>query len=377
MERRDFLRAGAALGISGLGGATLAPDVLLGAVVPRRRAADGTIRLNANENPLGLCPGARQAVVDTIEVANRYPGDQSRALVERLADVHGVTPEHVVLGNGSTEVLQMAVQAVATPRSKLVIADPTFEDVQRYQRTFAYELERVPLTRDLAHDVDAMREVAEAEQRPSVVYVCNPNNPTGTITPSADVDAWIADAPNTVFFLVDEAYIDYVDDASYWSALRWIDERPNVLVVRTFSKIYGMAGLRLGYGIGHPGTISRLRDFRSQNNANQIALAAAHASLDDGDHVTRSLESNRVAKALAHDALDDLGLDYLPSHTNFLMHRISGDLDEYIGRMRESGIRVGRPFPPMLDHNRLSLGLPEEMEQWADALRGMRSRGLV
>lgn len=378
MERRDFLRTGALLGLTGLGGGVTAPGSLGAALAPKRRSPDGTVKLSSNENPLGLCQAARQAVVDHLDVANRYTGDLADALTERLAAYHGVSTDQLVLGAGSTEVLQMAVQALHSPRAKLVIADPTFEDVPRYRRTFAYELERVPLTPDLAHDLDRMREIAEAQERPAVVYLCNPNNPTGTLTSSADIDAWIAAAPESVFFLVDEAYFEYAEGApGYASALRWIHEKPNVLVVRTFSKIYGMAGLRLGYGLAHAGTISRLADFKAQNNANALAIAAAQASLGDAEHMAASLEVNRVALEKAHATLDELGLGYLPSHTNFVMHRIRGDLDAYIAGMREAGVRVGRPFPPMLDYNRLSLGLPEEMDQWSDAIRSMRHRGLV
>lgn len=378
MERRDFLRTGALLGLTGVGGGVAAPDGLAAVLAPRRRTSDGRIKLSSNENPLGLSQGAREAIIEHLGVANRYTGDLEDALVERLASIYGVGEDQLVLGTGSTEVLQMAVQALATPRAKLVIADPTFEDVPRYERTFAYELVRVPLASDLQHDLGAMRRIAEAEERPSVVYLCNPNNPTGTVTRSADIDAWIADAPETVFFLVDEAYFEYAEGApGYESALKWIDRKPNVLVVRTFSKIYGMAGLRLGFGLGHPGTISRLSDFKAQNNANALAIAAAQASLGDQDHVAASLEVNRVALGIAHETLDELGLAVLPSHTNFVMHRIQGDLQAYIEGMRNAGVLVGRPFPPMLDYNRLSLGLPEEMEQWAEAIRGLRGRGLV
>ena len=377
MERRDFLTAGAMLGLTGIGGVTV-PRSLAATLLPGKRMPDGTIRLSSNENPLGLCPGAREAVMESLTFANRYPGAWSRPLAERLAEKFGVGLDQVVLGAGSTEVLQMAVEALAGPRTRLVIADPTFEDVPRYRRNFPYELVKVPLTTDMAHDLDAMREVAEERHRPSVVYFCNPNNPTGTLTSSADIDAWIADAPETTFFLMDEAYFEYADGApGYHSALKWVDDRPNVLVVRTFSKIFGMAGMRLGYGIGHPGTISRLRDFAAANNANVPAVFAAQASLDDSQHVADSRAVNEQAKAMAHEVLDELGLEYLPSHTNFLMHRIHGDLEEYIGRMREAGVRVGRPFPPMLGYNRLSFGLPEEMAEWADNLKDFRKKGWV
>lgn len=380
MDRRGFVTTGMAAGLAGLsaGGSSLA--ALLDRTPgwsPGKTLADGTVKLSSNENPLGLAPAARQAVIDAIPNANRYPGEYARPVYEALTAQLGVDRQNIVLGAGSTEILQMAVQAYQGPNVPLVIAQPTFEDVPRYQRPFAYNLEAVPLTSDLRHDLAGMREVAEGARRPAIVYICNPNNPTGTLTPSAEVDAWIADAPETTMFLVDEAYYEYADDASYASALKWIDTHPNVIVVRTFSKIYGMAGMRLGYGVAHPDTTARLREFVMANNANVLASAAGVASLADSGLHARSVAVNDEAKAIAHQTLDELGLEYLPTQTNFIMHRINGDLGTYIGRMRDAGVRVGRPFPPMLEWNRLSFGLPEEMDRWAGTLKSFRQHGWI
>lgn len=383
MDRRGFVTTTMAAGLAGLTGSSASAGLLA-----RRRWApiteprggsgvDGAIKLSSNENPLGLAPAARQAVFDAIPNANRYPGDFAPPLYEALQQYLGVERENLILGAGSTEVLQMAVQAFQGPNVPLVIAEPTFEDVPRYQRPFAYNLVRVPLTTDYRHDLARMREVAEGSRRPAIVYLCNPNNPTGTVTPSDDVDAWIGDAPETTLFLVDEAYFEYADDPRYHTALPWIYERPNVIVVRTFSKIFGMAGMRLGYGVAHPDTIGRLTEFVMANNPNVLAAAAGVASLADEGLQARSLEVNETAKAIAHATLDELGLQYLPTQTNFLMHRINGDVRTYIERMAQAGIRVGRPFPPMLQWNRLSFGLPQEMDRWADTLRGFRVRGWI
>jgi len=377
MDRRGFVTTGMAAGLAGLTGAGGTAGLLERSGLWRmgKTLDDGTVRLSSNENPLGLSPSARQAVVDHIVHANRYPGDWSRPLVEALAERLGVGTDNLVMGAGSTEVLQMAVQAYQSPRAPMVIAEPTFEDVPRYQRPFAYGLVTVPLTKRLEHDVGRMR--AAAGTGPSVVYFCNPNNPTGTVTRAADIDAWIADAPETTLFLLDEAYFEYADHPDYWSGLKWIGSKPNVVVVRTFSKIYGMAGIRLGYGVAHPETAQRLRSFICANNINVLAAAAGMASLEDGALVGRSIAVNDEAKAIATSTLDDLGLEYIPTQTNFIMHRINGDLQAYIGRMRDAGVRVGRPFPPMLEWNRVSFGLPEEMDRWADALKGLRAMGHV
>jgi len=371
MERRTFLRAGLALGAAGLGGGVGLLPQSAGATL--KPASGGPIRLSSNENPLGLAPGARRAVIEAIEEANRYPGARRAQLIEALAQRHGVAVDNIVPGNGSTEVLQMAVQAFYEPGARLILAEPTYEDVPWYAQPYPYELVKVPLTQRHAHDLGRMREAAAAAPTRALIYLCNPNNPTGTLTSSAEIDAWIETASDDVFFLVDEAYFDYCEDPGYWSCLKWIDSRPNLLVVRTFSKIYGMAGMRLGYGIAHPDTAGRLRQYIGRNNANQLALAAALASLEDAELVSRSLEANRQGVRVLHECLHELGLEYLPSHTNFVMHRITGDLETYQKRMLESGIRVGRAFPPMLEYNRLSIGLPQEMERFADTLRGFRA----
>lgn len=374
MQRRVFLRSGLAAGALGIA----APGSLLARRVPTpsRRQADGPIRLSSNENPLGISPGARQAIIGEIGDANRYPQRRGE-LLDALGAHHSVDPNLIVLGAGSTEILKMAVHALAGPGGTLVAAEPTYEDAFFYAAPFPIEVRTVALARDYAHDLDRMRAAAEEATGPTVVYLCNPNNPTGTLTPSAAIDEWIADAPDDLHFLVDEAYFDFVTDDRYWSALRWVPDRPNVLVARTFSKVFGMAGIRLGYGIMHPRLAQRLRQFHVRNNANHFAIVAGLASLGDDAFVRRSLEVNRRGRRILYDCLDELAIPYLPSHTNFVMHRLAGDVRTYRDRMRAEGILVGRPFPPMLDHCRVSIGLPEEMERLTGVMRGLRERGML
>lgn len=379
MRRRDFIRAGTLSGlVAGTGALSVSSNPLSAlAAAPGRRTSDDKVRLNSNENPLGISPAAKDAVLEAITVANRYPSDQQSVLVSQLAAAHEVSENQIVIGTGSAEVLQMAVQAYAAPRAKLVMADPTYEAVTNYQRTEAYELVKVPLTSNYEHDLGRMREAAESSGHPALVYLCNPNNPTATITPSAAIDEWIAEAPEHIFFLSDEAYIEYVEDERMWSSLPWIGKKRNVLVVKTFSKIYGMAGLRIGYGIAHPDTAARLTDFASRNNANQIAIAAAGASFQDEQLMKKSREVNRQSREMVEATLDELGLERMPTQANFLMHRITGDLATYRNRMADAGFLVGRDFPPKLDWNRLSFGLPEDMGRFCDTLRDFRTKGWV
>lgn len=368
MDRREFLQVGATAGFLGVTGS-------LGSGTELATPQDSTLWLNWNENPLGLSETASEAATRALSRAHRYP-DRSRAeLAAVVARLHRLGPENVVLGCGSTQILRSIVAAHATDRGRLVLAEPTFEAMVRYQRSFAYEVIRVPLDPRFAHDLDRMREVVGSG--PALVYICNPNNPTATLTPSARIDEWIREAPETVVFAVDEAYYEYVADPGYWSAAKWVQERPNVVVTRTFSKIYAMAGLRLGYALAHETTARRLRDFLSADNTNGVVLAAAKASLQDKEVVSAARQTNEAARSIALSCLKDLGIEWLPTHANFLMHRVEGDVKIYIERMREVGIRVGRPFPPMLGFNRLSMGRPAEMEQWAATLRTFRARGWI
>ena len=376
MERRSFIGTSLALGAAGTG--------LLGACAPATRTAaaagavrpqrGGPVRLSANENPLGLSPLARRAIMEDLGEGNRYPRQARLELLDALAAKHGVPTDHIQLGTGSTEILKMAVDATP-PDAVVVIAEPTFEDVAHYANSAGRRLALVPLRPDGAHDLERMRAAAGAG--PALVFICNPNNPTGTLTSCDDVEAWIAAAPEQITFLVDEAYFEFPEDPRYRSAAPLIASKPNVVVSRTFSKIHAMAGLRLGYALAQPATILRLRLFACGQNANELALVAGRASLGDDDFHARTLASNRAARTILLGTLDTLGLTYLPSHTNFVMHRIRGELTDYIARMREAGFQVGRPFPPMLDHSRVSLGLPEEMERFVEALRGFRARSWV
>jgi histidinol-phosphate aminotransferase len=377
MDRRGFVTSGMAAGLAGFTGASGALGTLLDRAPGFARGktlANGDIRLSSNENPLGVSPAARQAIIDAIVDSNRYGGRRQEVLDE-LSRYLGVKTENLTLGFGSTEILQVCTQAFQGPNTPLIMAEPTFEDVMDYQRTMPFDVHTVPLTADLQHDVGRMRELSK--KRPSVVYFCNPNNPTGTITNSADIDAWIAEAPETTVFLMDEAYLEYVTDDRYWHALKWIEQKPNVIVIRTFSKIFAMAGLRLGYAVTHPTTAVRLNEQVIQNNPNVLAGAAAVASLRDEGIVERSIKVNQESKSIVIQTLDELGLDYLPTNANFIMHRISGDLPTYRNRMADAGLLVGRDFPPMLDHNRLSFGLPDEMDRWAATIKDFRKKGWV
>jgi histidinol-phosphate aminotransferase len=344
---------------------------------PQENSDDNYLRLSSNESPLCFSELSKKAVIDHLTYSNRYPGKWRAQFTEQLAEVIGINAENLIIGAGSTEVLQAAVQISTALDQPLIVADPTFDEVPDYQNALSRRVIRVPLNADYAHDLDRMYDIASKEGNCATIYICNPNSPTGTLTPSLEIDRWIQDAPETLFFIIDEAYFEFVDDPSYWSVLPWIETRPNVIVTRTFSKIYGMAGMRIGYGIADPKTIARLQSFISYESNTVLALVAGMASLHDYAHVERIKALNTASRAIVEQTLESLQLEYLPSHTNFLMHRIKGDLALYIRRFRERGIAVGRPFPPMLDYNRVSFSTPEDMMQWSEVLQDFRMRGWV
>jgi len=359
MERRVFIKSGAraSVGLAALPNVALTGDRALGVFSTATPVQDGVLRLNHNANPLGIPPKAHAAIMAAMDEVPHYPGPRDETLVARIAEIHGVSDEQVVLGSGSTEVIRMAVEAHASPESRILQALPTYENAIDYARPYPYRIEEVPLTSEFAHDVERMRSMAEGWSEPTVVYICNPNNPTGTITPSAQLDEWFASASDNVFFIVDEAYYPFVDDASYWSAEKWASERSNVLVTRTFSKLYGIAGLRIGYGICDAATAKRLNLYATRSNPNTLAVEAAIGALEDEGWYEKSLATWDRCKEVVTTCLDELGLDYFKSHTAFLFHEIRGDQDLYISRMEEHGT--------------------EGLERFADTLRMFRGRGWV
>lgn len=338
------------------------------------------IRLTSNENRLGLPESVRQAVMAAFHDAHIYPDDSADDLAEALARRHGIGREGIVHSHGSTEILRMVApaHAVGRPRIRLVMPDPTFEHLAEYAAPFGPDLVQVPLTEgDRAHDLQAMRASAESWDGPVIIYICNPNNPTGTLTPVEELRSWITEAPQDHLFVVDEAYHEFVEDSTYESLEGWAWERPNVMVLRTFSKAYAMAGLCVGYAVAHPTLAARLRLFKTGRGPSHLSSRGALAAMEDPDFLRRSLESNRTSREIVYQVLRELELGYMESHTNFVMHEVGGPVDPYVRRMQDAGFQVGRRFPAYPTYNRITLGLPREMQAWAETLRSFRDKGWV
>jgi len=330
-------------------------------------ASPEAVLLNSNENPYGPAASALDAMTKSESVAARYPDAAEESLTATIARLHGVTPERIVLGCGSGEVLQMADMAFLGPGKKVVVAEPTFEAVLGYAKVTKAEPVKVPLTADFRHDLPRMAAACDAGT--GLVYVCNPNNPTGTIVTRDEFTLFLERVPRTVAILVDEAYHHFVDDPRYASALDWIDKAPNVVVVRTFSKVYGMAGMRLGYAVASKENAEALRAHAAWSNANAAVLAAALASLAETDHVPRQRSINRETRDWLCRELERDGRRYIPSHANFVMIDAGGDVAPLIESFRQRRIFVGRKFPSLSNWLRVSMGTKPEMQAFVDALR--------
>ena len=325
------------------------------------------IRLSANENPYGPCAPALEALGKSGSAASRYPGAALSETRETIARLHGVTPQQIVLGCGSSDVLRMADAAFLANGRKLVAAEPTFEAVLMYAKVTRTEPVRVPLTADHRHDLPAMARACDGST--GLVYVCNPNNPTGTIVGARDLEAFLETVPSSSIVLVDEAYHHFVEDPSYKSALDLAKGRNNVVVARTFSKIYGMAGMRLGYGVGPAARIAEMERYASWDNANEAALAMALASLGDASTVPEKRRLMNDTRQWLCAELDRDRRKYIPSHANFIMIDVGGDVTPVAEAFRSRGIQVGRKFASMPNWLRVSIGTREQMAAFLAALR--------
>ncbi len=357
ISRRRFaqlLGAGAAISIT-------RPALSL-AREPLRAPPSGMVRLNSNENPFGPSRKALAAIPEAFEFACRYPDDHADLLIEALARNDGVNADQILLGAGSGEILKICATAFT---GTLVVADPTFEAIAGHAKRRGAEVVKVPLTDTFAHDLPKMIAAASS----SLIYLCNPNNPTASITPKDEVKDFITKTPPETTILVDEAYHHYVESPDYESVVPLIKDHPNLIVARTFSKIYGMAGMRCGYAITQPATIERMRPHQLSDSVNILALVAASASIADADHVPEGRKRNSETRKFATDALASAGFESIPSHANFVMVNLKRPVVPVIKAMNERKVKIGRLFPTLPNHMRLTIGRKAEMAAFLSAFR--------
>lgn len=348
-------------------------------ILPFRQNASPLL-LHFNENSLGMSAKALTAAKQAIEVyGNRYPDAAFDEFKSKLATYHQIEQEQLMFGNGSTEVLQAVATYAAQQNATVIEPTPTFGALKRYCEAENLNVIQVPVTQDFEMNIAAMKKQAMAQKGFVLINICNPNNPTGNIVDFSVLFDWINNAPDSHLFLLDEAYFAYAQaNPRFKSGVDLIKQgKDNVVVSRTFSKVYGMAGMRIGYGIATAKTASLINPFASGFNLGIAGIAAASASLDDTAFYAKSLDYNQRSKSILINTLDQLELDYVPSDTNFILHRINAPLADYAAHMQQNGIRVGRKMTDDDRWNRISLGTPDEMKIFTQTLIAFRQKGWV
>jgi histidinol-phosphate aminotransferase len=326
---------------------------------------DGIIKLASNENPIGMSPLARAAVDAALDDIARYPDGNGFELKEALAARYGVAPERMALGNGSNDVLELAARAFLVPGSAAIYSQHAFAVYPLVVQAMGAAGIEVP-AQHFGHDLAAMRQAITNDTR--IVFIANPNNPTGTLVAPDMLEAFIADVPRTVLIVVDEAYHEYLPPDLQSDSIEWLNRYPNLLITRTFSKIYGLAGLRVGYAIAHPRVADLMNRVRQPFNVNSLSLAAAAAAIRDNTFVARSHELNHSGMRQIAAGLETLGLDYIPSFGNFVSFRVPDCAGVY-RRLLRLGVIV-RPIASygMPDYLRVTIGLEEENRHFLEAL---------
>jgi histidinol-phosphate aminotransferase len=369
IDRRQWLsRAGLASAATLLGGIVPLEAKSAGEPwFPPRPIIDGEpIRLSANENPYGPSQKVRQSVQEAFDVACRYPSASRDGLLDKIAKKEGLSRDHIVITGGSTEGLKVCGLTFGMDGGEVITAAPTFKALYKYAEQFGAHIHEVPVREDMQHDLAAMEQ--RITNRTSLVFVCNPNNPTGTLLPADEYTNFCKQVAERAVVFADEAYFDFITEKNYPSMTRLVKEGHNVIVSKTFSKVYGLAGLRIGYLVARPDIAQRLIRNRVAYT-NVLALHAASTALDEQDFYDHSLRKNEEAKAMIYQQLDQLGLPYVKSHTNFVFFQTGRPITEVQKAMLAQGVSVGRPFPPFLDWCRISTGTIKEMEMFNQALR--------
>lgn len=366
LNRRNWIKASSLVGVSTAMSPLDYQSIFSDQLQSSTETADDVVRLSSNENPYGPSRKVRDAMINDFDKVCRYPRMYYKELVDMLAIKHNVSADHIVLTAGSTEGLKMAGLVYGGEGSNIVAADPVFLALQNYAEHFGAYIHKVPVTKEMTHDLDAME--SRITQATRLVYVCNPNNPTSALEPADKLESFCKLVSKRSVVFSDEAYFDYIEDKSYPTMINLVKQGQNVIVARTFSKVYGLAGIRIGYLIARPDIINRLGKS-SMAGPNVLAVTAAIAALKDEEFYNYSIEQNRITKKMMSDTLDELGLPYVDSACNFLFYHSGQDISQLYQSYMSHGVKVGRPFPPMLDWCRVSMGTIDQVERLCSATR--------
>ena len=370
VTRRRFMGgAAAALGYAGL-----RPTGLLGweaqsrplSLTPQEYDYDSFAKLASNENPYGPSERMMEAMNGAWKYSNRY-GYPDGNIQEKIAEHHGVDPQNILLGAGSGETLRVVAHTYLGHKKKVIGVRPTYLSVFGVATGIDADAIMLPLLDDYSQDIPAMIDATLKNYRDvGLFYLCNPNNPTGMAVSAADVQRVLDEIPEDIPVLIDEAYHHFVEDPAYGTAVPYVNEGRKVIVARTFSKIYGMAGLRLGYGIAPADMISDMRTYTT-GSVNALARWGGVAALEDLENERFVRETTLRLRKQTTEELQAMGYEVLPSETNFFMVNTGRPAAEVRAAFRERGVLVGRDFPPMLDYLRVSVGTEEEMARFMTA----------
>lgn len=365
LNRRNWLK-----GISALGTSTLLMhprDILR--VLPddeEPRLMNGMVRLSSNENPHSPSPAMKKVMEGIDPELCRYPYASIAELERMIAEKEGMSPENIVVTSGSREGLNACGLLYGMNGGEILTCMPTYKALMTYAERFGAYINIAPLTDDLIYDLDALDRRINANTK--LVFVCNPNNPTGTLLDADDLKSFCKSASKRTMVFVDEVYFDYIEKEGYPSMSSLIREGHNLIISRTFSKVYGLAGVRVGFLMARADIAQRLRD-RLMSGTNIMATRLAMSGLKDEEFYRFSLSKNHEAKELIYAALDEVKLPYKKSHTNFVFFHTGRPISDVISNFRKEGIAVGRPFPPLTDWCRISTGKIEEVQSFNAALK--------
>ncbi len=325
----------------------------------------GIVKLASNENPRGIGPRTRAAIEASIVDVARYPDGSGFELRQALSKRYGVDMASIVLGNGSNDVLELVALAFLGPGRAAVISQHAFAVYPLATQARGARQILVP-ARNYAHDLEAMAKAIDDETY--VAWVANPNNPTGTLAGVEQLEAFLKRVPERVLVVLDEAYNEYLPSDLRADTVKWLKRHPNLVITRTFSKAYGLAGLRVGYALAHPGVADVMNRVRQPFNVNSIALAAAAAALNDMEFVARSFAENLQGLRQIEEGVRALGLDYIPSHGNFITVRVGKAADIYKKLLRRSVIVRPVAGYGLPEHLRVTVGTPQENDKFLSAL---------
>jgi len=360
-SRRSFLHLSAAASAAAMFHGMSEP--MLAAASRRRPHAKDAVLIDSNENPLGPCQAARDAVTAVVPQGGRYADNLTDELVSTFATLEGLNPDWIYCTAGSTPPLVLSVLAFTSPQKSYVTADPCFEACMMAASNVGARVVKVPLTKTYAHDVKAM---LAAGPDAGVFYVCNPNNPTGTLTPHADVEYLAANKPKDAVILVDEAYIHLTEMPS---ALDLVKAGKDVIVLRTFSKVYGMAGLRCGFVVARPDLLEKVLARGGQNFMPVTAVVGAIASLKDSTLVAERRRINATIRQQAFQWLDHNGYAYIPSESNCFLLDTKRPGKDVRDAMAKENVLIGRSWPIMPTWVRITVGTQEEMDHFQSAFQ--------